>query len=234
MFTVGSTAPLPGSPPLGIPMRKTPQFAEQECRDFANAADPHQWLLTADSLHEQAVSLYRRRGESGVLTRRNSDGHAVTWDNTNKATFLLSAFALENAIKAFLVYEHPHWVSNGYLHAEVCSHSLVALSEKSNLIPYRERDRWVLAAFEEGNQSWMRYPCGRRADDTQEERNMPERLWVGYCRVMRGYGARLGRLLGEGWVGPHGAGGGRWEISGVWLGIGTPLPPSFRPPVIGS
>lgn len=215
-------------------MRKPPQFSEQECRDFANAADPHQWLLTADSLHEQAVSLYRRRRENGVLTRRDSDNHAVTWDNTNRATFLLSAFALENAIKAFLVYEHPEWVADGYLHAEVCSHRLVALSERSSLIPYRDRDRWVLAAFEEGNQSWMRYPCGRHADDTEAERNMPERLWAGYLRVMKGYGAKLTRLLGKGWVGPHGSGGGRWEMHGVWLGSGTPLPPGFRPPAIGS
>lgn len=215
-------------------MRKTPQFTEQECREFANAADPHQWLLTADSLHEQAVHLYGRRRESGVLTRRDRDDHAVSWDNTNRATFLLCAFALENAIKAFLVYEYPEWVSDGYLHTDVCSHSLVALSEKSSLIPFRERDRWVLAAFEAGNQSWMRYPCGRRADDTEDERNMPERLWAGYIRVMKGYGARTKRLLGKGWVGPHGAGGGHWEINGVWLGSGTPVPPGFRPPAIGS
>jgi hypothetical protein len=47
----------------------------------------------------------------------------VSWDETNKATFLLCAFALENAIKAFLVYEHPDWVSDGHIHAELAATS---------------------------------------------------------------------------------------------------------------
>lgn len=137
-------------------MTRRPIFTEDECKAFANAADPHQWLLAADSLHEQAVALYRKRKEGGVLIRRDSKELAVSWDNTNRATFLLCAFALENAIKSFLVYEYPEWVSDGYLHTEICSHKLVSLSARSNHIPYRERDRWVLSAFEDGNESWMR------------------------------------------------------------------------------
>ena len=43
------------------------------------------------------------------------------WAATNKATFLLCAFALENAIKAFLIYEHPAWISDGCLHHEICN-----------------------------------------------------------------------------------------------------------------
>ena len=135
-------------------MAKRPQFPEAECKAFADAASPRQWLLTAASLHEQAVALYRRRKESGVLARR-----AAGWDNADRATFLLCTLALENAIKSFLVYEHPEWVSDGYLHTEVRSHKLVSLSRRSTLIPHRKRDRWVLAAFEEGNESWMRCPC---------------------------------------------------------------------------
>lgn len=212
-------------------MAKRPPVTEVECKAFAEAADPHAWLLASDSLHEQAVALYRRRRAGGVLTRRDRTG-AVSWDNTNKATFLLCAFALENAIKAFLVYEHPAWVSDGYLHSEICPHKLVALSERSSLIPYRSRDRWVLAAFEDGNESWMRYPCGRRASDLHVELAMPDRLWAGYTRVMRGYGAKLIRLLGKGWDGPHGAGGGYWELRGQWLGGGVPLPPDFQLPAI--
>lgn len=214
-------------------MAKTTHFTEEQCRQFANAANPHQWLLTADSLHEQAVDLYRRRKAGGVLIRRDSKELSTAWDNTNRATFLLCAFALENAIKSFLVYEHPEWVSDGYLHREVCSHKLVALSEKSELIPYRKRDLWVLRAFEEGNESWMRYPCGRRAGDTRDEKNMPDRLWVGYSRVMCGYGNKLINLLGKGWHGPHGAGGGRWVMTGEWLGGGSPLPQGYRPPEVG-
>ena len=62
------------------------------------------------------------------------------WAATNKATFLLCAFALENAIKAFLVYEYPAWIRDGYLHDEICNHKLAALSRKSSLIPYAQRD----------------------------------------------------------------------------------------------
>jgi hypothetical protein len=87
--------------------------------------------------------------------------------------------------------EHPHWVSDGYLHDEFCSHKLVILSEKSTLIPYRNGDWWVLATFEEGNKSWMRYPCSRRVSDLQIEPQFHDKLWDAYLRVMRGYGWRL-------------------------------------------
>lgn len=163
------------------------------------------------------------------MVRRGVNEPTISWDNTNRATFLLCALALENAIKAFLVYEHPEWVSDGYLHPEVCSHALVSLSARSSLIPYRKRDRSILAAFEEGNESWMRYPCGRRADDVEPERTMSDRLWTGYARVMAGYGTKLMRLLAKGWSGPHGADYFTWEMAGQWLGGGSPLPKDYRP-----
>jgi hypothetical protein len=140
------------------------------------------------------------------------------WAATNKATFLLCAFALENAIKAFLVFEHPAWISDGQLHGEICNHRLVALSRKSNLIPYAKRDTWVLAAFEEGNESWMRYPCSRWASDLQIEPQLHDRLWNAYLRVMRGYGSRLPRLFRSDWKGSHGFSG-SWRTSGGWLGV---------------
>jgi hypothetical protein len=141
----------------------------------------------------------------------------MEWAATNKATFLLCAFALENAIKAFLVYEHPAWISDGYLHDEICNHKLVALSRKSNLVPYARRDTWVLAAFEEGNESWMRYPCSRRASGLQMEPQLHDKLWNAYLRVMRSYGGKLMRLFGRGWKGLHGDFG-RWKMAGMWLG----------------
>lgn len=198
-------------------MTRQKLFTDVECKAFVEAANPHQWVLTADSLHEQAVALYRRRKEGGLLILHAPDGASVAWDNTNKATLLLCAFALENAIKAFLVYEHPAWVSGGYLHPEITSHRLVQLSGKSTMIPYQRRDEWVLAAFEDGNDSWMRYPCGRRADCVQSERQMTMKLWAGYERVMRGYGTKLMRLLGQGWEGPHGWKA-SWEMRGDFLG----------------
>jgi hypothetical protein len=162
-----------------------PIFTDNECKNYEKEANPHQWLLSADRLHNQAIALHRQRGD-GVLTRTGFGEPAVSWDESNKATFLLCAFALENAIKAFLVYQHPQWISGGHLHVELCTHKLVTLSNKSSLIPYRKRDQWVLAAFEEGNESWMRYPCARRASDLQIEPQLHEKLWKSYLRVMRG------------------------------------------------
>ena len=153
---------------LGAAMAR-PKFTEEECKKFEEVANPHQWLLTADLLHYQALELYARREQGFIF---HTGPHGVLrgkWSATNKATFLLCAFALENAIKAFLVYEHPAWISRGYLHDEICNHKLVALSRKSSLIPYARRDAGVLARFEEGNESWMRYPCSRRASDLQME-----------------------------------------------------------------
>lgn len=210
-------------------MAKPPPFSDAECRAFADAANPHQWVQVADNLHEQALALFDARHRGGKLIRRDRNGPAVSWSNTNKATFLLCALALENAIKAFLVYEHPEWIEGGYLHSEICSHKLSELAARSTLIPYQRRDQWVLAAFEDGNESWMRYPCGRRANDIQDEKNLHPKLWASYERVMRGYGDKLIRLLGKGWTDPYGVYG-RWEMHGAYLGGGAPVPADYIPP----
>ena len=190
-------------------------FTPEQCGEFARAADPHQWLLTADSLHRQAVALYQQRGR-GQIVQRTPGQPPVSWDDTNRATFLLAAFALENALKAFLVYEHPGYVADGFLSKEICSHRLVALSKLSSQIPYRIRDECVLAAFEAGNESWMRYPCGRDANSLQPEAQLTDLLWSGYRRVARGYGLKLKRLLQKGWNGPHDCGG-TWQTTFDWL-----------------
>ena len=192
------------------------KFTEEQCKNFEDAANPHQWLLSADRLHAQAVELHSRRGR-GSSTRTGFGIPPISWDETNKVTFLLCALALENAIKAFLVYEHPNWVRDGYLHDEICNHKLVALSEKSTLIPSQKRDEWALTAFEEGNESWMRYPCSRRAGDLQMEPELHDKLWRAYVRMMRCYGSKLMRLLRKGWKGPH-AFVGSWRFRGNFLG----------------
>lgn len=80
---------------------------------FVEQAQPHSWMLVADNLHDQAKVLRKLRGSS--LLTRNSENSSTTWVNTDRAVFLLCGFALENAIKAFLVYENPSWISNGRL-----------------------------------------------------------------------------------------------------------------------
>jgi hypothetical protein len=117
-------------------------FTEEQCKKFEEEANPHQWFLTASLLHDQAVELYARRGQGTIAktTKLNAGYVLGQLAAANKATLLLSAFALENAIKAFLIYEHPAWISDGCLHHEICNHKLVALSRKSSLIPYARRD----------------------------------------------------------------------------------------------
>jgi hypothetical protein len=39
------------------------KFTEEECKKFEEEANPHQWFLTADLLHDQAVELHDRRGK---------------------------------------------------------------------------------------------------------------------------------------------------------------------------
>ena len=51
----------------------------------------------------------------------------------DKSIFLLGGFALENAIKAFLVYENPDWVSGGRLSRNLKTHSLTKLQAKAKL-----------------------------------------------------------------------------------------------------
>lgn len=187
-------------------------FSDRENNDFVDAANPHQWYISAVNLNEQANILHKGRGKS-YLMERKPNGTQRHWDEADRATFLLCAFALENMIKAFLIYEHPTWIGEGKLSKNLLSHRLSTLSEKSSLLPYKKRDMWVLSAFEEGNESWMRYPCGRRADDIEPAADMHDKLWDGYTRVMQGYEKRMVRLLSKGWNGPYGYYG-RWEFSG--------------------
>jgi hypothetical protein len=60
--------------------RARPKFTEKQCKQFEDAANPHQWLLTADRLHTQAVEIHNRR-HRGTLTQIGADGVPVaSWD----------------------------------------------------------------------------------------------------------------------------------------------------------
>jgi hypothetical protein len=183
--------------------------------EFAN---PHSWLMMADNLHEQATEIYRNRSRSSIMTRVNAQGKIVQQTRgIDKPVFLLCGFALENAIKAFLVYENPNWVSNGRLFGRLKSHNLTGLQIQSKLIPRRKSSIKVLQEFESGLDSWFRYPCGLTIEKTLEERNLPDHLWSGYTKLMGAYGKKLISLLGKGWRGPHGSRG-EWVIRGPSLG----------------
>ncbi len=186
-------------------------------REFAQAAHPHSWMLVADNLYEQSRALYRQFPAGKTIQINGSGSVLGEWPSSSRSTFLLAGFALENAIKAFLVYEHPQWVSNGVLARPLRSHKLVALSQQSALIPWQKRGPTVLSRFEHGIESWARYPCALSATDTEVEQNLPPALWQSYLRLMRAYGKALTTLLEQGWNGPHGISG-RFEFQGGYLG----------------
>jgi len=172
--------------------------------DFVYAACPHSWLLVADDLHHQAITVYKRRGQSYLGHYDYRKGTPRQVDTTNRTAFLLGGFALENAIKAFLVYEKPTWISNGALARPLRSHHLLDLKSKSTLIPYRSKYDATIAAFESGLDSWARYPCNLSAEKTNDEPILTDRQWQAYLVIMRAYGRRLHQLLEKPWVGPHG------------------------------
>lgn len=115
---------------------------------FTMAANPHSWLLAADSLHDQAMQLASKERKGLIVQTDGHDRVLGRWEESNKAVFLLGGFALENAIKAFLVYEHPQWISNGRLSRNFRSHSLTGLHAQSTLVPYKTRPelRWLLSS----------------------------------------------------------------------------------------
>lgn len=204
---------------MGLPVGNVAMDAEENghaefVREFAN---PHSWLLAADDLHEQALAQYRRRDGKIIMIR--ASGEAKSWDRVDKSIFLLGGFALENAIKAFLVYENPDWVSGGRLSHYLKSHSLTKLQSRSKSIPYKNRHIDVLRGFESGLESWARYPCALTLDRTKQADSLAPELWGGYRRVMSAYGRKLRELLSKkGWSGPHGFSG-KWRFDGEFLSM---------------
>jgi hypothetical protein len=187
---------------------------------FVEIANPHMWLLAANNLHAQALHLDRSKGKSMLTHTDFREGTMTSWDGVNKSRFLLGGFALENAIKAFLVYENPQWISNGRLSSRLRSHSLVSLQKQSRRIPYRSRHIGVLREFENGLESWARYPCSLNIGTSVDEVIMRNEIWEGYICLMRAYGRRLMGLLRLGWNGPHGFYG-KWTYTCEFLSTDT-------------
>lgn len=192
-------------------------MSKKENAWFAETASPHSWLMTADNLHSQALLLREAQGRSRITYQDYRNGTVTWWDGSNRGMFLLGGFALENALKAFLVYENPHWISNGKLGGPLRSHSLTKLQAMAQAVPYKNRMLWVLRGFEDGIESWSRYPCALTAEETRIEARMTETLWDGYMRLMGAYGNRLRKMMsGSLWKGPHG-------VHGSWHFYGKPM-----------
>jgi hypothetical protein len=85
------------------------------------------------------------------------------------------------------------------------SHSLTRLRSMSRLVPYKNRYSGVLAAFEDGLESWARYPCALTHQGKSYERQVTPELWAGYTRMFSTHQVRLEKLLTGVWRAPSGA-----------------------------
>ena len=137
-------------------------------RQFADLANPHSWFLVADNLYQQAVQL--RGSTKGSLNLFDANGTTLaSCPVENRSVFLLAGFAMENAIKAFLVYQNPDFVSNRRLANVLLSHKLIKLSRRVEQIPWPIKGETVIREFERGLDSWALYPCAISADESEKE-----------------------------------------------------------------
>ncbi len=170
---------------------------------FLDKANPHGWLLVAENLFEQACELHRTKSAMIIHTDFR-DGKRIERFTANRSMFLLGGFSLENAIKAFLVYENPGWLSNGQMSKRLRSHKLLELKNQSTKIPYPNKYDKTISAFEDGLETWARYPCGLNFQDSGSETLLNEQLWIRYENLMKAYIKRMEALLSVGWNGPNG------------------------------
>lgn len=191
-------------------------YSDYQSIEFEKCANPHSWFLVASELHEQAKALKHRSGS--VISKVDYvNNDTINWKTSNRATFLLSGFALENILKAFLIYENPAHIKDGFLSNSIQTHKLTKLAQKSKLIPYKDRSIKTLRYFEDGLESWARYPCGVNWGHTKEQEILQEQMWKNYMWLMKAYETRFRKLISKVWKGPHDFEG-SFEIEGMWLG----------------
>lgn len=177
-------------------------MVDQSHREFAKTALPLNWYEVAKLMHENATVLHA--APSAIVMQLGS-GRTTKRKVTNRSVFLLAAFALENLIKAFLVYENPKYIEGGKLSKKLLNgHSLSKLQQQCKRIPSPKRTRHVFETLEVGVNSWARYPCSTSFDRQSEERVVTPELWSTYNKVFRLYSQRLEQLLSKKWRGPYG------------------------------
>jgi hypothetical protein len=177
----------------------------EQKKTFAQAAHPLNWYEVAKLMHENAHALHT--SPQGYVTY--SDGvESITRPTSNRSVFLLAAFALENLIKAFLIYENPKYIENGKLSRQLLNgHSLSKLQKKCRKIPSPKRTLHVFETLEGGINSWARYPCATSVERESKERVVTPEFWEAYNYVFNLYSQRLEKLLAKNWKGPHGVAG---------------------------
>lgn len=171
-------------------------------RKFAEAALPLNWYEVAKLLHENAHILHN--APQGTVSYGSGENWMTT-RTSNRPVFLLAAFALENLIKAFLIYENPQYVEGGRLSKKLLNaHSLSSLQKQCKKIPAPKRTRHVFETLEVGVNSWARYPCSTSVERESQERAVTPEFWAAYSEVFNLYSERLETLLSKKWKGPYG------------------------------
>jgi len=190
-------------------------YSLEQSLEFEEIANPHSWFLVASELHEQAK--YLKESNASRTTRRDlAKGETVSWATSNRTVILLAGFALENIIKAYLIYEQPDYVRGGFLSKKIQTHKLTKLARESTFLPYKDQGNKTLQYYEEGLESWARYPCGLNWAQTKEQGFLTEKAWKNYLWLMKAYEVRFKKLMRKGWKGPHKFEG-SFEINGEWL-----------------
>ncbi|MEQ8406169.1 MAG: hypothetical protein RKE49_13810 [Oceanicaulis sp.] len=183
-----------------------------EYQSFAWAAHPHEWMLVAEETHDQLKKLLEQRGRS-YLEFKELAGASYRWDATDRLIFLLMAVVMENAIKSYLVYENPNWVSNGKLAKQLRTHDLIYLAAQSKKLPYKAKYKSFLMILSEGFESWARYPCGLRSENLKPRKKFSKRYCEQYVLLIQSYGRKMKTLLSKDWEGAHGVRG-RFDFTG--------------------
>lgn len=170
---------------------------------FAGAAHPLNWYEVAKLMHAGAVKLYE--SEQGHISRWHANDGYSTRRETNRPVFLLAAFAMENLLKAYLVFENPHYIEGGKLAKALLNrHGLAKLQMACLNVPAPKRTRFVFEALEVGVSSWARYPCAISIEYETSERDVTPELWTAYVGTFEKYSAKLEKLLSRTWQGAYG------------------------------
>jgi hypothetical protein len=171
-------------------------------RHFAESALPLNWYEVAKLMHENAHTLHD--SELGYITYSSNNKNS-TRKISNRSVFLLAAFALENLIKAFIIYENPKYIEGGKLSKKLLNgHSLSKLQQSCKKVPSPKRTLHVFETLEVGVNSWARYPCSTSIERESDERVVTPEFWQEYNKVFLLYSQKLEKLLSKKWKGPYG------------------------------
>lgn len=163
---------------------------------------PLNWYEVAQLLHENALMLHAM--PQGTVTRLDG-AHSYTRRASNRPVFLLAAFAMENLLKAYLIYENPSYIEGGKLSRKLLNgHGLTDLHGLCKRLPSPKRTRNVLEVLQLGVNSWARYPCSTGVARESMERAVTDEFWNEYSRVFALYSERMRSLLQKRWSGPYG------------------------------